>query len=604
MRFYQVNTAMYHHNDFNGLSSAGNPAYFTPPTYLRDERSQYLPTYNTLSTHIQGETYQYTPAGHTPPTFSRDERHQQKTRWYTPPTYIRDERPQYIPTFHTPPTYVREERHKHIPVYHTPATYIRDNDPGYTSRGHTYCRTAPLEDRLHGHYVAGTAATPTLMPHHMTIHNANINPVSSPYQQKPVDTHFVITRHTVSRPQNSIPLEHRLVQKPDILSQSFQSTDIGNKVRNKIHSCTQQEFENPRSYAERLQELCMTEFPNAPFPQLKKLMIEQFIAGLRHSRLTQYIKLCKPSTLAEAVDKIETYLLDLLLIENESVRRTKIASVIHNTDTALSKLYNTRYESKKDDMAIETTETCTANETVQPCTSIETVQPTEQVQFCRATETLQPCIVIETVKPTEPVQTCISVEIEQPDIAIETEQPDIAIETEQPDISIEIEQPDIATETEQPDIAIEIEQLNITIETEQHGISIGTVKPVKAIDNDITYANEYFCLNRLYAETVEKPVSCDITCLNEHLHLELLFAGEAVNDQVKVTGLVSRPEIQPMQFLKGQLVTPVRQKMSYAQITEQTFNVNKQFSCYSSYLDIYQNVCFQESVVAKECILT
>ena len=474
----------------------------------------------------------------------------------------------------------------------------------YTSRGHTYCRTAPLEDRLHGHYVAGTAATPTLMPHHMTIHNANINPVSSPYQQKPVDTHFVITRHTVSRPQNSIPLEHRLVQKPDILSQSFQSTDLGNKVRNKIHSCTQQEFENPRSYAERLQELCMTEFPNAPFTQLRKLMIEQFTAGLRHSRLTQYIKLCKPSTLAEAVDKIETYLLDLLSTENESVRRTKIASVIHNTDTALSRLYNTRYESKKADMAIETTETCTANETVQPCTSIETVQPTEQVQFCRATETLQPCIVIETVKPTEPVQTCISVEIEQPDIAIETEQPDIAIETEQPDISIEIEQPDIATETEQPDIAIEIEQLNITIETEQHGISIGTVKPVKAIDNDITYANEYFCLNRLYAETAEKPVSYDITCLNEHLHLELLFAGEAVNDQVKVTGLVSRPEIQPMQFLKGQLVTPVRQKMSYAQITEQTFNVNKQFSCYSSYLDIYQNVCFQESVVAKECILT
>ena len=321
----------------------------------------------------------------------------------------------------------------------------------------------------------------------------------------------------------------------------------------------------------------MTEFPNAPFTQLRKLMIQQFTAGLRHSRLTQYIKLCQPSTLAEAVDKIETYLLDLLSTENESVQRTKIASVIHNTDTALSKLYNTRHESKKADMAIETTETCTANETVQPCTSIETVQPTEQVQFCRAIETLQPCIVIETVKPTEPVQTCISVEIEQPDIAIETEQ---------------------------PDIAIEIEQLNITIETEQHGISIGTVKPVKAIDNDITYANEYFSVNRLYAETAEKPVSCDITCLNEHLHLELLFAGEAVNDQIKVTGLVSRPEIQPLQFLKGQLVTPVRQKMSYAQITEQTFNVNTQFSCYSSYLDIYQNVCFQESVVAKECILT
>ena len=594
---------MYHHNDFNGLNSAGNPAYFTPPTYLRDERSQYL-TYNTPSTHIQGETYQYTPAGHTPPTFSRDERHQQNTRWYTPPTYFRDERPQYIPTFHTPPTYVREERHKQIPVYHTPATYIRDNDPGYISRGQTYCRTVPLEDRGHEHYVAGTSATPTHMPHHMAMRNANINPVSSPYQQKPVDTHFVITRHNVSRPQNSIPLEHRLVQKPDILSQSFQSIDLGNKVRNKIHSCTQQEFENPRSYAERLQELCMTEFPNAPFPQLRKLMIEQFIAGLRHSRLTQYIKLCKPSTLAEAVDKIETYLLDLLLIENESVRRTKITSVIHNTDTALSKLYNTRHESKQADMAIETTETCTANETVQPCTSIETVQPTEQVQFCRAIETLQPCIVIETVKPTEPVQTCISVEIEQPDIAIETEQPDITIETEQPDISIEIQQPDIAIETEQPDIVIEIEQLNITIETEQHGISIGTVKPVKAIDNDITYANEYFCLNRLYAETAEKLVSCDKTCLNEHLHLELLFAGEAVNDQVKVTGLVSRPEIQPMQFLKGQLVTPVRQKMSYAQITEQTFNVNTQFSCYSSYLDIYQNVCFQESVVAKECILT
>ena len=575
---------MYHHNESNDLNSAGNPAYFTPPTYLRNERSQYLRTYNTPSTHIQGETYQYTPARHTPPTFSRDERHQQNTTWYTPPTYIRDERPQYIPTFHTPPTYFREERHKHIPVYHTPATYIRDNDPGYISRGQTYCRTAPLEDRLHGHYVAGTSATPTHMPHHMTMHNANINPVSSPYQQKPIDTHFVITRHNVSRPQNSIPLEHRLVQKPDILSQSFQSTDLGNKVRNKIHTSTQQEFETPRSYAERLQELCMTEFLNAPFPQLRKLMVEQFTAGLRHSRLTQYIKLCKPSTLAEAVDKIEIYLLDLLSTENESVRRTKIASVIHNTNTALSKLYSTRSESKQADMAIETVETCTANETVQPCTSIETVQPTEQVQFCRAIETMQPCIVIETVKPTEPVQTCITVEIEQPDIAIETEQPDIAIETEQPDIAIETEQPDIATETEQPDIAIETEQpviaieteqLNITIETEQHGISIGTVKPVKAIDNDITYANEYLCLNRLYAETAKKKtVSCDITCLNEHLHLELLFAGEVVNDQEKVTGLVSRPEIQPMQFLKGQSVTSLRQKMSYAQITEKAFNIN------------------------------
>ena len=94
------------------------------------------------------------------------------------------------------------------------------------------------------------------MPYHMTMHNANINPVSSPYQQKPVDAHFVITRHNVSRPQNSIPLEHRLVQKPDILSQSFQSIDLGNKVRNKIHTCTVLEFKTPRSYAEILQELC------------------------------------------------------------------------------------------------------------------------------------------------------------------------------------------------------------------------------------------------------------------------------------------------------------------------------------------------------------
>ena len=246
------------------------------------------------------------------------------------------------------------------------------------------------------------------MPHHITMHNANINPVISPYQQKPIDTHFVITRHNVSRSQNSIPLEHRLVQKPDILSQTFQSTGLGNKVRSKIHTSTQQEFETQRRYAERLQELCMTEFPNAPFPQLRKLMIEQVTAGLRHSMLTQYIKLCKPSTLAEAADKIEIYLLDLLSTENESARRTKIASVIHNTDTVLSKLYSTRSESKQADMAIETVETCTATETVQPCTSIETVQPIEQVQFCSAIETVQPCIVIETVQPNEPMQTCIA----------------------------------------------------------------------------------------------------------------------------------------------------------------------------------------------------
>ena len=122
----------------------------------------------------------------------------------------------------------------------------------------------------------------------------------------------------------------------------------------------------------------MTEFPNAPFPQLRKLMIEQFTGGLRNSRLTQYIKLCKPSTLAKAVDKIETYLLDLLSTENESVLRTNIASAIHNTDNALSKLYSARSESKQADMVIETVETCTAIETVQSCTSVETVQPIER----------------------------------------------------------------------------------------------------------------------------------------------------------------------------------------------------------------------------------
>ena len=85
----------------------------------------------------------------------------------------------------------------------------------------------------------------------------------------------------------------------------------------------------------------------------------------------------------------------------------------------------------------------------------------------------------------------------QGDIAIKTEQPDIAIET----------QPVIAIEIEQPDIAIETEQLDTATETEQHGISIGTVKPVKAVNN-ITYANEYICLNRLYTEILENPVNC------------------------------------------------------------------------------------------------
>ena len=234
----------------------------------------------------------------------------------------------------------------------------------------------------------------------------------------------------------------------------------------------------------------------------------------------------------------------------------------------------------------------TANETEKPDIAFETEQPDIAI------ETEQPVIAIEIEQPD------IAIETEQPDIAIEREQPDIAIETEQPVIAIETEQSDIAIETEQPVIANEIQQLDFAIESEQHGISIGTMKPMKAVNNDIRYANEYMCLNRLYIETLGNPVCCDITCSNEHLHLELLFTGEAVTDSVKVTGLVWRPEIQPMQFLNGQSVTPVRQKMSYAQITEQTFNVNKQFSFYSSYLDIYQDVCFQESVIAKECILT
>ena len=32
LRVYQANIPMYHHNDLNGLNSAGNPASFIPPT--------------------------------------------------------------------------------------------------------------------------------------------------------------------------------------------------------------------------------------------------------------------------------------------------------------------------------------------------------------------------------------------------------------------------------------------------------------------------------------------------------------------------------------------------------------------------------------------
>ena len=123
------------------------------------------------------------------------------------------------------------------------------------------------------------------------------------------------------------------------------------------------------------------------------------------------------------------------------------------------------------------------------------------------------------------MQPCIAVATKQSDIAILTVQPELAIENEQSDIEIVILQPSIAIEIEQTYIAIESEQHGITPETVQSYITTEIVKPVKAADNDITYANEYLCLNILYKETAENPVNFDITCSKEQLNLELLFTG-------------------------------------------------------------------------------
>ena len=674
MRFYQANTAMYHQNDFNGLNSAGNPAYFIPPTYLRDERSQYLPTYNTPSTHIQGETYQYTPAGHTPPTFSRDERHQQNTTWYTPPTYVRDERPQYIPTFHTPPTYVREERHKHIPVYHTPSPYFRDERPQCVPAHHgpalvhrherysnihgpEYARPVPVENSVHAFSTAGRSAVSRHPHHYMAMSNEHVSPIQrfsygprypsqmGPYMSDPmVETRF-IPQNIKERETNCelhifdgsdyLELSGYFIQL-EIIAEMYQWTN-SEKARMLISKL--------RGEAQKVVS-SLTHHQINEYYLLKSMLLKHFQSKETNTGqiLKPEIKVISDETLRctlKALDKTACEVMPQIFDSN--LRSNNQMKFGVKANHPYSRVRSSRKQKKKGLKLPSTQITYSAIKAVQLNIASETVQPTETVQHCKATETVQPCteteafqhcvaiekqqsdIAIVTVQPDiaieteqtckavelvqpdiaiEAVQPCIAVETKQSDIAILTVQPELAIETEQSDIEIVILQPSIAIEIEQPYIAIESEQHDITPETVQSYIATETVKPVKAVDNGITYANEYLCLNILYKETAENPVSFDITCLNEHLHLELLFTGEAVNDQVKVTGLVSRPEIQPMQFLKGQLVTPVRQKMSYARITEQTFNVNKQFSCYSSYLDIYQNVCFQESVVAKECILT
>ena len=154
---------MYHHNDVNGLKSAGNPAYFTPPTYLRDEIHT-TPLQHTFRVKHINKQQQGIPLPH-----SVGMKGINKTLHGIPlpHTLGMKDHNTFLHLIPLPHMLGRKDI-KHIPVYQTPATYIRDNDPGYISRGWTYCRTAPLEDILHGHYVAGTSATLTHVPHHMT----------------------------------------------------------------------------------------------------------------------------------------------------------------------------------------------------------------------------------------------------------------------------------------------------------------------------------------------------------------------------------------------------------------------------------------------------
>ena len=127
------------------------------------------------------------------------------------------------------------------------------------------------------------------------------------------------------------------------LIQGFQSLKTERQFQDLFFHCTQNELETPRSYAQRLQNIYSKAFPRTGSTQVHNDLKKQFIKGLRSDGLRQYVQSKKANFLDEAVEIIETYLLDLLDKENKAVKLNfQNATVLQKTDKALAKLYSTQ----------------------------------------------------------------------------------------------------------------------------------------------------------------------------------------------------------------------------------------------------------------------
>ena len=89
-------------------------------------------------------------------------------------------------------------------------------------------------------------------------------------------------------------------------------------------------------------------------------------------------------------------------------------------------------------------------------------------------------------------------------------------------------------------------------------------------------------------EIIVESVVCDITYSNDHLYLDRLFSEQARNcTPVKESGLILKPEIQPMKIQKGHAV---RQMISMTQFKDQISNMNKNTLHLCSYSELFPRI--------------
>ena len=117
-----------------------------------------------------------------------------------------------------------------------------------------------------------------------------------------------------------------------ILIQGFQSLKTEREFKDLFFHCTQNEFETPRSYAQRLQHIYSKAFPRTGNTQVHNDLVKQFIKGLRSEGLRQYVQIKKAAYLNDAVEITETYLLDLPDGEFKAAKLNfQIATDLQNT---------------------------------------------------------------------------------------------------------------------------------------------------------------------------------------------------------------------------------------------------------------------------------